>query len=275
MYVSMDTFAKSVRLIERLSLLERSDQFAPTVLPALAEIVACDLITYAEIGNTTGVGYYREWPGGATAETTGGIVPHFPHTRPNVNRDRNQPDARPVMMGDFVAAARIHRLGRYGEFFARIPVEHQVSFTLVDAGPSMVGIALNRSRGPFDEQDRTVLAVLRGPLSRALGALRHRDRNRCIASERAGTDPGNDLSAQEMIVLRLVSDGLTNQAISDRLGVSPRTVAKHLEHIYRKLEVNNRAAAVARLGAERDPDHQRLAQPDVSGPIPAPGGAFR
>jgi hypothetical protein len=43
--------------------------------------------------------------------------------------------------------------------------------------------------------------------------------------------------------------GRTNRAIAHALEVSPRTVAKHLEHIYRKLGVSSRAAAGYRAAA--------------------------
>jgi DNA-binding CsgD family transcriptional regulator len=46
-----------------------------------------------------------------------------------------------------------------------------------------------------------------------------------------------------------VAAGRTNVAIAHTLQVSPRTVAKHLERIYRKLGVGNRAAAVAPIGS--------------------------
>jgi DNA-binding CsgD family transcriptional regulator len=44
--------------------------------------------------------------------------------------------------------------------------------------------------------------------------------------------------------LRLAALGRTNSAIARALDVSPRTVAKHLEHIYRKLDVTSRTSAV-------------------------------
>lgn len=55
------------------------------------------------------------------------------------------------------------------------------------------------------------------------------------------------LTAREHEVLVLVASGRTNQAIGHALHVSPRTVAKHLEHAYRKLDVSCRAQAVSAL----------------------------
>jgi DNA-binding CsgD family transcriptional regulator len=56
-----------------------------------------------------------------------------------------------------------------------------------------------------------------------------------------------DLTEREIQILRLVADGRTNASIAHALEVSPRTVAKHLEHIYRKFGVSSRAAAVSRM----------------------------
>ena len=59
--------------------------------------------------------------------------------------------------------------------------------------------------------------------------------------------PHNDsgLTLRELEVLRLVADGLTNQAIADKLFVSDHTVHRHLANILNKLSVSSRAAAVA------------------------------
>jgi LuxR family transcriptional regulator, maltose regulon positive regulatory protein len=56
---------------------------------------------------------------------------------------------------------------------------------------------------------------------------------------------GSGLTGRELEVLRLVADGLTNQAIADKLFVSDHTVHRHLANILNKLSVSSRAAAVA------------------------------
>lgn len=57
--------------------------------------------------------------------------------------------------------------------------------------------------------------------------------------------PGESLSRRELEVLRLVRDGLSNLQISKELFLSQATVKSHLVHIYAKLGVESRTAAVA------------------------------
>jgi HD-GYP domain-containing protein (c-di-GMP phosphodiesterase class II) len=68
-----------------------------------------------------------------------------------------------------------------------------------------------------------------------LGAAGHPVRRR-----REGPD---GLTAREVDVLRLVARGLSNKEIAERLVVSPKTVGKHVEHVYAKTGASNRAAA--------------------------------
>jgi DNA-binding NarL/FixJ family response regulator len=59
------------------------------------------------------------------------------------------------------------------------------------------------------------------------------------------------LTARERQVLEQVLLGKGNDAIALELGIAPATVAKHLEHAYRRLGVQNRTAAAALLGSTR------------------------
>ena len=58
--------------------------------------------------------------------------------------------------------------------------------------------------------------------------------------------PAQDaLSERELEVLTLIAHGETNRGAAARLFISEATVKTHLLHIYTKLDVNDRAAAVA------------------------------
>ena len=51
------------------------------------------------------------------------------------------------------------------------------------------------------------------------------------------------LTAREVDVLRLLARGMTNNEIAEQLVISPKTADNHIEHIYAKAGVNNRARA--------------------------------
>jgi ATP/maltotriose-dependent transcriptional regulator MalT len=64
-----------------------------------------------------------------------------------------------------------------------------------------------------------------------------------------GFHPGvltEPLSARELDVLRLLSDGRSNAEIARDLFVEPSTVKTHLIHLYRKLSVSSRTQAINR-----------------------------
>jgi DNA-binding NarL/FixJ family response regulator len=57
--------------------------------------------------------------------------------------------------------------------------------------------------------------------------------------------PADPLSARELEILSLIAEGGTNREVAARLFISEATVKSHVLHIYTKLGVNDRAAAVA------------------------------
>jgi HD-GYP domain-containing protein (c-di-GMP phosphodiesterase class II) len=62
-------------------------------------------------------------------------------------------------------------------------------------------------------------------------------------TSRARTEGPMGLTARESEVLGLLAQGLANKTIAKRLGISPKTVSNHVERVYAKLGVTNRAGA--------------------------------
>jgi DNA-binding NarL/FixJ family response regulator len=90
-----------------------------------------------------------------------------------------------------------------------------------------------------DELARAVRSLMQGgaALEPAVAA---RLLERMSESER-----GEELSARELEVLRLLVNGASNKAIAAQLGLSENTVKSHISHIFGKLGVQSRAEAVA------------------------------
>jgi DNA-binding NarL/FixJ family response regulator len=65
-----------------------------------------------------------------------------------------------------------------------------------------------------------------------------------LAQHRAELHPTR-LTKREREVLQLASEGYSGPAIATRLCLSPMTIKSHFEHIYAKLRVSGRVAAVA------------------------------
>ena len=63
--------------------------------------------------------------------------------------------------------------------------------------------------------------------------------------ERQGAERGPSLTPREREVLKLVADGRSAPEIGQLIHLSPATVKSHLQAIYEKLGVSERAAAVA------------------------------
>ncbi|MFF7599041.1 response regulator [Streptomyces mirabilis] len=69
--------------------------------------------------------------------------------------------------------------------------------------------------------------------------------SRLVSAVRAPASTRDSLSAREREVLALVAKGTSNREIARVLFISEATVKTHLTHLYAKLGVNDRAAAVA------------------------------
>lgn len=84
------------------------------------------------------------------------------------------------------------------------------------------------------------------------------------------------LSQRELDVLKLLATGNTDQEIASVLGIAPRTVGTHLQHVYEKLDVHNRSAAVAKyLGGSAPPGGAGTKSPPTPRPAAtrsSPGG---
>ncbi len=81
--------------------------------------------------------------------------------------------------------------------------------------------------------------IERAEAVRLLRVLHHRRRQESTERQRA-----NRMTPQQTAILQMLADGLSNQEIRDRLGVTPSTLRTHVQNILTKLGVHRKEEAV-------------------------------
>jgi DNA-binding NarL/FixJ family response regulator len=165
----------------------------------------------------------------------------------------------------------------HGEDGVKAAAERPAAVILEVALPDIDGLELCRELRDRHGNDLPVIIVSRDRLSRhervaalLIGADDYLAKpidpdellarlRRLLARARVPTvvrrgEPSNGLTDREVEVLQLLASGLSPGAIAERLVISRKTVASHLQKIMSKLQVHSQAQAVAeayRLGVVR------------------------
>jgi DNA-binding CsgD family transcriptional regulator len=146
-------------------------------------------------------------------------------------------------VSDFYSARQWHSTVAYTDAFRHMGIaEHVLQLCLPGqlgpaAWPYCGGAKMLIFRGPgpdFSERDRDLLALLQPHLNQAY-----------LDAERRRRRPP-PLTPRQRELMRLIAAGHTNAKIARQLGITEGTVRSHLQDIYTRLQVSNRAAAVAR-----------------------------
>jgi DNA-binding CsgD family transcriptional regulator len=168
----------------------------------------------------------------------------YAHQNPIVARYGRTGDSRPIRFSDIVSADELHALELYTEVYRPMGVEFQIAFTLPSVPGRIVGIALSRGDRDFSDDERDLLDRSRSFLIQAYrNATRYTEALAGARPVAAAELIALGLTARQAEVLRLVATGLSERDIAGRLGISHRTVQKHLERAYRAMGVTSRSAA--------------------------------
>lgn len=176
-------------------------------------------------------------------------------------------------ISDLVSRHDFQRSALYGDYYQRIGLQYTIAVPLFHDHRRLVSVVLNRRGLDFNERDRERLELLRPHLAFLYRHARQAPALQMGATPPPVARPAADVSApgltlREEDVMHWLACGKTDAEIAALLSISPRTVQKHLEHIYVKLGVETRTAAVMRALAAADHDIHVL--PTVGGPARSP-----
>ena len=135
---------------------------------------------------------------------------------------------------------RTVRTGDAVDVLHAVEVDDELVIPLIRYGQRQLFAILGRpGSSPFHDEQMQ-LAVRLQPL--LIAVKRQADVIGSLLPDEEPRELG--LTGRELAVLQLLATGGTATAIGSTLGCSGRTVQKHLEHVYRKLEVRDRVSAV-------------------------------
>ncbi|HYH59424.1 MAG TPA: helix-turn-helix transcriptional regulator [Thermoleophilaceae bacterium] len=156
-------------------------------------------------------------------------------------------DGRAYRFSDVATREELEATRLYQDLYRPLGIRHQMSVTLPNDPDRVLALVLSRKRRDFSDAERNFLNRARPYLIQAYrNAVAHSALRRSEADSLVEALTAQGLTAREAEVVRLVAMGGSNRDIAARLGVSDRTVQKHLERGFRKLGVTTRSAAAAR-----------------------------
>lgn len=252
--LSASRLRKVVHATARAVELRDLPEFRAHAVALVRELVPCESASYNELRPGAGAIVVADPAGWLTAETAE-IFDRLAGENPLIAHYARTGDGQPVRFSDFLSRRRLHRLALYDELYRPMGVEHQIAFVLPSPPGEVVGIALNRRRHDFTGEEAAMLDLLRAPLRACYQRLVERER---LTSLLGAYENGEDIAAQlaalglserECEVMGVVIGGASNAQVAISLGVSRRTVEKHLQNIYLRLDVTSRTQAIAMVRA--------------------------
>ncbi len=229
--------------------------FERAMLTSAAGLIACDTVSYNEHRLDTAEELR------CLAEPR--YVEHSPARRQYLRHLGGHPPVEAAARGrlvtgdtastsDLLTQREYRRLPIYADYFRDRGVEDQLVAVVKARDLRTVLVVFSRSRRGFGDRDRSVLSLL---LPHLQHAVRHRRRLAALTHSVArrptplGPEAWAQLTERERDIVTCLASGGTDQKIARSLAISPRTVGKHLENVYRKVNVSGRVALVAQLAA--------------------------
>lgn len=161
----------------------------------------------------------------------------------------SQGEKRPVTVEDVVDHRTWRNSASFQEAYEIYGTTRQMTIPLFTSPDTIRGFILGRPGRNFDPQE---LAFAERMQRLLVGIDRHLIHLRRMQITHAGdkaTSPQQraiecGITVRELSVLNLLADGQTAAGIARSLTISPHTVNRHLERIYRKLDTNDRLTTV-------------------------------
>jgi DNA-binding CsgD family transcriptional regulator len=234
--------------LEEAQMVDGPAPFTTELLDLLTEIVGCTYATFTEVDHRSRVVHRvvlcsaDPWNG---EEDDDAAWWESPRTV-TLSRYRLSDGAKPVIvLSDFFSRGQRTSVDFNPNYEEGVSDEIQIDLDPTRTWFAGLNVASDRD---FGNRERLLLHRLHPHL---IGLYRSAELRRRLGAATVAFDPDatERLTRRECEVMLWVADGLSNAEIASVLVVERSTVRKHLEHIYEKLGVRSRTAALAKVRA--------------------------
>lgn len=167
---------------------------------------------------------------------------------------------RCAMISDLVRPSDFKKSALYNEYYRHLDVQTQMFTELPGSSGLRPALTFSRDKFGFTEEERLMFSLVKPHIINAQRNAMVLDsyRKKIELLEKGPDIPALHkfgLTFREATLLEWAAAGKTNKDIALILGISRRTVEKHLERIYEKLGVKTKIAALAMIMKTEDTLH--------------------
>lgn len=218
--------------------LQDAGSFAKHVVNGLPQLVASELTTLSICDLTRGVRRVVSFPENAISAGDQQCFNRLIHEHPLVRYHSRHPEGGAWRISDSWSMNAFKRKELYADYYRRIGIDHVVAVPIMSNPRLVMSFVLNRAGRDFADRERDLLNRMQPVLANL-----YRVTSMTARLTREQESPSVRLTPREREILQWVGAGKSDAQIAEILGLSARTVQKHLENAYVKLGVENRTAA--------------------------------
>jgi DNA-binding CsgD family transcriptional regulator len=213
--------------------------FPIATLEALARLIPCDVVGYAELDRLNRQVVEHVGSDGQDGDDDA-LFWQIIDEHPLCQYQQAYADFSAKRLSDVIERRQFVRKRVFADWFRPFGITAELEVGIARSRARTRNFVLDRCGGDFSDRDVAVLGMIAPHLARI-----HETTQLRRAAAVIGPGILEQLTTRELEVLELVAAGLTNAGIAERLWISPGTVKKHLDNVYAKLGVANRTAAAA------------------------------
>jgi DNA-binding CsgD family transcriptional regulator len=223
------------------------EEFRVELIDSLHRAIRCDWVSINEVGPVPGELWAMIKP--ELPQVTREIFGRYMHQNPLVAYMMESRRGTARRMSEMISVEEYHSTDLYRQFYGQIGLEHQIAFTLPQEPPRLLGVALSRRRGEFDDADRDLLNEARPYLIQSYrNAVAYERLRAAVGTEALVTAlRAAGLTPREAEVMGLLAQGRSNADLAASLDISTRTGEKHVQNAFAKLGVKTRSQAAAKV----------------------------